>query len=266
MLRFSIEHTEALRELLPVWPGARLVVHGAAALRACMGSLWRPTKDLNLLVSASRKDVTDVLSRLPGWSADPRRSCRWRSPAGAVVDIILAGREALAKGYVQRTEAGFHMSTVGIRLAFEHAVRQWVWHDLEIDVAPIHVVAMLKMIAYLDRQETRLKDLGDLAHILGRHVGAGDPSRGLSRGMPVDMTEYDEVSPYFLGRDLGALVDTEERRHVWAFVEALENEERRADLISIMPIMGSTRWVDPDHFLMMLHAFRRGFSAVEGPA
>jgi len=254
---FLPDEVEALRALARTWPNAKMVVLGAAALRCSMPMSWRTTEDLDLTVAASIEDATAVLSQLPGWSPDPRQEQRWRTPVGIAVDIVPASDEALARGYVEWPRSGFRMSLLGMRLAFEHAVALQIAADLEVRVTPIHVISALKMIAYLDRPEVRAKDLGDLAHIMDRYVG-DDSDRRFSFEVPDDLTEFDDVSPYLLGRDVGAIVDLEERGRIMDFVTTINDEARGPQLLARMSILGPPAWRDPDAVLERLRAFRRG--------
>ncbi len=78
------------------------------------------------------------------------------------------------------------MSLVGMRLVFAHGV------------APLHVLAVLKMVAYLDRPDVREKDLCDLAHIMHEYT-ATDSDRRYSAEVPDDLTEFDDGSPAIRG-------------------------------------------------------------------
>lgn len=144
-----------------------------------------------------------------------------------------------------------------MRLAFEQAIALRIATDLELRVAPIHVISVLKMIAYLDRPEARAKDLGDLAHIMYGYVGV-DSDRRFSVEVPDDLTEYADVAPYLLGRDVGAVVDSEERRRISDFVATIDDQARGPGLLARMSILGPPAWRDPDAVLERIRAFQRG--------
>jgi len=256
---FLPDEVEALRSLARTWPNAKMAILGAAALRCFMPMFWRTTEDLDLSVAASIEGAAAALSRFPGWSPDLRQEQRWRTPDGIAVDIIPASADALARGYVEWPRAGFRMSLLGMRLAFEHAIALRIAADLEVRVAPIHVISVLKMIAYLDRPEARAKDLGDLAHIMYGYVG-DDSTRRFSIDVPDDLTEYEDVAPYLLGRDVGAVVDPEERRRISDFVTTIDDEARGPGLLARMSILGPPAWRDPDAVLERIRAFQRGMS------
>ncbi len=254
---FLPDEIEALRVLVRTWPNTKMVVLGAGALGCSIPMSWCTTEDLDLTVAASIEDATAALSLLPGWSSDSRQEQRWRTPSGIAVDIVPASEEALARGHIEWPRSGFRMSLLGMRLAFEHAVVLRIAADLEVRVAPIRVIAVLKMIAYLDRPEVRAKDLGDLAHIMCGYVG-DDSDRRFSIEVPDDLTEYEDVAPYLLGRDVGTLVDPEERRRILDFVTTIYDEARGPGLLARMSILGPPAWRDPDAVLERIRAFRRG--------
>jgi len=81
---------------------------------------------------------------------------------------------------------------------------------LSIPVAPVAVIAVLKMIAYLDRPGERERDLHDLAYILENHVSPDDERRFaddvLDAGIP-----YERAGAYLLVHDLRQLVSDTER-------------------------------------------------------
>lgn len=254
---FLPDEVEALRALVRTWPNAKMVVLGAAALRCFMPMSWRTTEDLDLTVTASIEDATAALSLLPGWSPDPLQEQRWRTPSGIAVDIVPASDEGLVRGHIEWPRSGFLMSLLGMRQAFEHAVTLRIAADLEVRVAPIRVISILKMIAYLDRPEARAKDLGDLAHITYGYLG-DDSGRRFSIEEPDDLTEYDDVAPYLLGRDVGAVVNPEEHLRISEFVTTVDDESRGPRLLARMSILGPPVWRDPDTVLGRIRAFRRG--------
>lgn len=149
------------------------------------------------------------------------------------------------------------MSLLGMRLAFEKNVGIRVAPDLAAKVIPLHVVAVLKIVAYLDRPESREKDLADLAHVMHGYVGA-DSDRRFSSEVPDDLIEFDDVAPYLLGRDVGAAVNAAERSRVSDFVAKVRDEAQGPPLLARLAIRGPLAWRDPDAVLRSVLAFRRG--------
>jgi len=230
---------------------------GASVLRCFLKMSWRTTEDLDLSVAATVEDATAALEDLPGWSQDPRFEHRWRTGGGIAVDVVPADPTALARGYLDWPRSGLRMSLVGMRLAFERGVAVPVAEDLKVRVAPLHVLAVLKMVAYLDGRDGREKDLGDLAHIMHGYP-AMDSDRRYSAEVPDDLTEFDDVGPFLLGRDVEAVVNAVERRRVLDFVAAIEDETRGPRLLQRLALRGPVAWRDPETVLQRVLAFRRG--------
>ena len=257
MIPFLPEEIKALRDLANVWPDERMVLLGASALRCFLEMSWRTTEDLDLLVAASVADALAALALLERWVQDPHREHRWRSGSGIAVDIVAADEEAMTRGYIDWPRSGFRMTLLGMRLAFEHAVVLPIAADLDVRVAPLPALAVMKIVAYLADPGTREKDLGDLAAIM--HGYADDDSeRRFSSEVPSEVTEFDDVGPFLLGRDVASIVNPEERRRISDFLAAIENEDRGPQLLQRLAIRGPVSWRDPDTVLQRILAFRRG--------
>lgn len=234
-----------------------MILVGASALRCFLPMSWRVTEDLDLSIATTVEDATATLAAQPGWSQDPRFEPRWRNSAGVMVDVVPADSQARARGYIAWPKSGFRMSLVGMRLAFERGVPLVVGDKLEIHVAPLPAVAVLKAVAYLERPDAREKDLGDLAHIMHEHLPV-DSDRRYSAEVPDDLTEYDDVGPFLLGRDVGAMVNAEERRRVLDFVAVVEDEARGPRILERLARLGPVVWRDPEDVLQRILVFRRG--------
>jgi predicted nucleotidyltransferase len=76
--------------------------------------------------------------------------------------------------------------------------------------------------------------------------------------VPDDLTEYEDVSPYLLGRDVGEVVDPEARRRVVDFVTMINDEGRGLRTLLRMTTQGPPAWRDPDVVLARIRAFGRG--------
>lgn len=146
------------------------------------------------------------------------------------------------------------MSVVGFRHAFAQAVKIQASPGLNVEVAPPHVIALLKMIAYLDRPGERGRDLGDIAHLLEYYVD-DDDDRRWSGEVPGGELDFEDVSSYLLGRDLGPLLDADERAHVLQFVEAVSRQPVISAMIDRAPVL----WQRHEYLaLRRLENFRRG--------
>lgn len=251
------DEIRALRELVRLWTPEFTILVGASALRCFIEMSWRTTADLDLSVAASIKDASTALATLPGWSPHPKYEQRWLTDRGIAVDIVPAGPEALARGYIVWPRSGLRMSLLGMRLAFDHAAGRILADDLVVRVAPLPVLALLKMISYLDRPHEREKDLGDLAHVLHGYV-AIESDRRYSEEVSDNITEYDDVAPFLLGRDLRTLINKVERQGVMDFLAAIGDEYQGPRLRQKISNLGPSAWRDPEAVLQRFAAFRQG--------
>ncbi len=203
-MTFTPGQVAALRNLRELWPDTPFVLVGASALGCFLDFRWRATNDIDISVSIELDELPAGLDRLPGWSPDPRAEHRWLAPEDVKVDILPAGPNLRRAGILRWPRSGNEMSLLGQRLAFEQARDVQVASGLSIRVAPVPVVCVLKMVAYQDQPQARTRDLEDLAHIFHDYVAADDQRR-YSDEVPETGIEFEVVSAFLLGRDIGAL-------------------------------------------------------------
>ena len=152
------------------------------------------------------------------------------------------------------------MNLTGFRHVFTTALPLEVEAGLEIQVAPLLVIALLKMVAWLDRPAERERDLEDLAHLLDEFVEPHDEAF-YGPEITEQQIQYELVSAYLLGRELGHLVDDEERALVERFAEKLLTDEATRALMSRL---GPRSWKgNAEELVPRLQAFLRGFRTVQ---
>ena len=161
MSAFTTRQCQALRQLAELWTDTKFCLIGASAL-ACQIALPRQTDDLDISVSVSLDELAAGLRRLEGWKENPSKEHEWLSPAGIKVDVLPAGPSLLAAGEIIWPGTGARMNLTGLRLALETGMMFEVESRLSIPIAPVEVIAVLKMISYLDRPGARERDLHDL--------------------------------------------------------------------------------------------------------
>jgi len=236
-----------------------MAVIGASALAYQLPSYRRETNDLDLVVAISVED-SGRLGELPGWQPLPRAGEQaWQSPEGVRIDIVPASRGLLAQGVLRWPRSGMEMSLVGLRLAFEASRPLDVGEGLSVRLASIPAVAVLKVIAYLDRPEGRTKDLEDLGFLLEHHLDDQDRRFDLIGAVPG--LDYENTSAFALGLDAGQLVNPDERALVDRFIATAKAEDSRtrAQLLRL----GPPPWrADEDCLPSRLLAFEQGFSRV----
>ena len=109
------------------------------------------------------------------------------------------------------------MNLTGLRLALEKCVPLEIEPGFSIPVASVAVIALLKMISYLDRPHERNRDLSDLAYILEDYIPPDDDRRFAPQVLDAGV-KYEQASAYVLGLDLRELANDAERQAVESFV------------------------------------------------
>src|SRR5438876_943512 len=114
------------------------------------------------------------------------------------------------------------------------------------------------MVAYQDQPQARTRDLEDLAHIFDEYVPAEDQRRYTDDVHETGL-EFDVVSAYLLGRDIGALVNSEERAVVASFIAKVRDENDPHATQARMANVAPAFWRrDPGALLGRLEAFELG--------
>src|SRR5438105_11047435 len=163
MTRLASAQLAALRQLRELWRELDFCLIGATAL-GCHLPLPRPTNDLDITLSVSLNSFPGGLDKLSGWRQHPTKEHEWHGPDDVQVDVVPAGEDLIAQGAVTWPRTGHSMSLIGMRLAFATALPLFVAEGLSIPVAKPHVLALLRMVSYLDRPAPRQRDLADLAY------------------------------------------------------------------------------------------------------
>jgi predicted nucleotidyltransferase len=254
---FAREQLEALSALSRLWSSEQFVLIGASALGCFMDMRWRQTYDLDLCVSLSMETYSEGLDLLPGWNRHPKLEHRWVAPGSVTIDIVPA--VAAATGELVWPESGFRMSVVGLRLAFDHFRVLPLAVDLEVKVALVQAIAVMKMVAYLDRPIEREKDLADLCFIFEGFLSETDERRFADEVFTQGL-HYEETSAYYLGKEINLIVNPAERDAVSKFVTTVSDENGSSRALGRMAQLGPVGWQrDPDIVLNRLNAFDRGF-------
>jgi predicted nucleotidyltransferase len=255
---FSPEEIGALRTLVRVWSMERFVLIGASALRCTLGMRWRVTYDLDSALAVSFDRYPAGLDKEPGWSRHPRREHTWIAPGDVEVDVIPIGEVGKPAASVTWPESGLEMTLTGIHIAFEHATTVAVAPGLAAPVAPPEVIALLKMVAYLDRPHKRDRDLQDIAWILTDFVADTDDRRFADDILDLGL-HFEEVSPYLLGARLASLLSARERTVVLRFIELVKREGDPAATQARMLVNAPPSWHrEPEELLSRIAAFERG--------
>lgn len=208
----------ALASLQEVLREERWSLIGATALR-CYVDMPRPTNDVDLAVIAAGDAVNERL-RAGGWSRHPQKTQTWLK--GVVsVDVVAASEEQVAAGVVE-LEPGLALTVVGFDLAVTAINRFDIRSLVGIPVPRLPVLALLKMIAWLDRPYERVKDLDDLGVVLDRALQDLDDRRW---EQPLADVDHDLQSAFWLGYELGLLMELSHLHWAQRFLERLRSDE-----------------------------------------
>jgi len=251
------EQRVALVSLRIAFGDRQCVLIGGTAL-GCHIPMRRTTYDVDLAVVAAVDDVTAILTAA-GWSRDAWRPHRWRSPAGAIADILSATEDLLRKGELRFNGDAVAMSLVGFDLAFRY--RELValpGTTTLFEVASLPVLFLLKAVAWLDRPSERSRDLCDIASILEKAL-PDDDERHWDFGHPVGKSDVDfeDHSAFFIGHMVGNIVLPHHRSVVDRFLATIE----RADSPWFAQMVREAGYIgdDPEGTLSRrLRAFRLG--------
>jgi predicted nucleotidyltransferase len=258
MSALTPDQLHALSDLQTLWGVDGVVLVGASALGQHLDMRWRGTDDLDLTISASTADVVAAMQKLTGWTKDPRQPQRWYSPKDVKVDIIPAGPALLEAGQVIWSETGRAMNLVGFRLVFALSETREVAQGVPIRVATTATIALLKMVAYLDRPSERERDLKDLGYMMDEYLGPDDERRFSADAIDANVN-FEETPAFVLGRDLAKAVNEQERAIIARFLAKMRDPTDGDAACSRFARSAPRSWdSDEEQVLKRLRAFETG--------
>ncbi len=181
-------------------------------------------------------------------------------PDDFLVDVVPGEPSLISQGGFTWPDGSAHLNLVGFRLAFADAVSVELAPGSVVRVASLRSLVLLKIPAYIDRPWERDTDLDDIAHILSEYVGATADGRWSDEVVNLGL-DFDDVSPFMLGKELAPLVDQAERGLVQDFLAATEDPSDRLFTLQRMARRAPAAWKDPERLHLRLLAFRRGFES-----
>lgn len=255
---FTADQLGALKTLVRIWTATRFVLIGASAMRLLLGDRSRETYDLDLILGVPLDRYPADLEAEAGWSRHPKREHTWVAPGDVYVDVLPVNADKGEPSVVTWPQSGFQMSVVGLQLALEHAMTIQAEPDLTIQVAPLALIALLKMVAFLDRPDERDRDLADIALILDEYIGPADDRRYEEEIFNLGL-RYEEISPFLLGKRLTEIVNPPERKVIERFVSLVENADDSTAQARMLALAPPSWHRKPEELLLRLDAFDRGF-------
>lgn len=176
---------------------------GATALLVHRIDLPRITQDLDVVV-ATRGSFTDTLGELVARGFRRTKTAhRVVSPQGTRVDILPVSSKSAKTGVIEWPD-GTTMTAVGFKEALDLAVHVLL-PDCDIRVAPLPVLAGLKLITSTSEQRKGKDDLNDLLECLEQYELQGE-----RRFSVYDLTNreltFDQAGAFLLGHELKTAV------------------------------------------------------------
>lgn len=219
-LAISPAHCGLLLGLRRADPPRRVVVIGAAALGHHI-PLARTTADVDLVIVADAAETNALLGSL-GWKRDQQHRQRWRDGLANIVDALPATAEVIESGEIALDGRERVMSTVGFDLVLDHSSPVAIpASDARVDVASLATIAVLKMVAWLDRPHERRKDLSDLGAIFHAALDEWDDRRWEP---PLADLEHELQSASFIGREVARIARAHHRTKLEEFFEKIDEE------------------------------------------
>jgi len=211
--------------------GAELVIIGAIAYQIHFPAESRHTGDIDFAVALDLDEFAELERRLlaDGWVRFANREHRWRSAQATILDLIPAGPKLREAKQITWPISQFKMSLVGFDHVFATAQPVQLAPDLTLKVISSTALMLLKIVAFMDDPQRRVKDLDDI--------------RGL-------------LLQYLMGIDLRALCADDDAQIVYTFLDAM-NEVNPA-WMAFVRARGVGDHVEEDA-RAQIDTFRQGF-------
>ncbi len=200
--------------------GADPVVIGATAIMVQLGDLGRLTRDIDLTVALDLDDFRSLSIALEsaGWQRMAKQEHRWTTQTDTIIDLLPAGPRLRAAGKIIWPESEFEMSLAGFEHVFQSSVLTQLRPGAAIRVAPLPVVMLLKIVAYMDAPYRRAKDLQDIRLMLRRYLHDSDELFS-DAVFDAELPDFSLANAFLLGRDVGRLMNSQDTPVIERFIE-----------------------------------------------
>ena len=252
---------ELLRVILPVLEAAGVdyFVVGAFARDAELlakghtDPTVRKTRDLDLAVMVGSIETYDALktalAQLPGLEESQSEPYKFIFRQAYEVDLLPFGAIADEKGQVElKARQAFVLELTGIEEVYPFAETIETQEGLQLNVASLPGVILLKLIAWNDRPE-RQKDIRDIDHILNNFMTLhwdeiSAESDNLFELYEDETTVYEQcVSARYIGRQMSLMLqgNTQLRKRVLELFRENMKNSSMAQLMSPQNVEDSQR-------------------------
>lgn len=202
------------------------VIIGAIAFKLYFPDEDRFTEDIDTTIALDLDKFWEFTRSLEesGWKRDPIQEQRWRSRRRSYFDILPAGPELRRAKEIIWPKSQFAMSLVGFEHVFERAISHRIGPDLSVKTIPPVVLALTKVISFMDAPYRRQKDLTDIRSILDRYEEDSDRifHDEVFEGR---LSDISLANAFLLGLDLAQICSAEEFAIVQKFVRRFKEEQ-----------------------------------------
>ncbi|MBW1743925.1 MAG: nucleotidyl transferase AbiEii/AbiGii toxin family protein [Deltaproteobacteria bacterium] len=155
------------------------------------------------------------------------------------------------------------MSVLGFEESYRHSlvVRLSSNPSLDIQIASVTGLALMKIISWNDRRVTSTKDATDLALIIHNYALAGNEERLLGEDVELFQKEgfdYEMAGARLLGRDIAAIANAESKKAVLEILDRETGEQARYRLVEHMTTRSLDFDYDYDKNLQLLEKLKSG--------
>jgi predicted nucleotidyltransferase len=164
----QIADLRALRDHCVVL-GAELVIIGAIAYQVHFPGELRHTGDIDFAVALDEFAELERRLQADGWIRFANREHRWRSAQGTIMDLLPAGPKLRADKQVTWPVSQFTMNLVGFEHVFTDAQPVDFSPELTLNVISSPALMLLKIVAFMDDPQRRVKDLDDIRGLLTQY-------------------------------------------------------------------------------------------------
>lgn len=233
---------------------ADIVIIGAAAL-LCFIDIGRFTRDIDLALALDLEGFTAFTDELRtlGWTQEERWEHRWRGPSGSIIDLLPAGSKLRQARRITWSKSDFEMSLVGFEHVFVQALSFTFAEGIQYRVVPPPVIALLKIVAFMDDPHRRKKDLLDIGELF-RHYEAASDRMFSDEVFAAGLDDIEYANAFLLGMDVGTIATDEEVEILNAFFGAQSVPDEELEELDPEDI----RQRGEARFQQQLRAFRQG--------
>lgn len=269
------EQVNVIRQVVHVaeGQGLRLFIVGAQARDLLLQyahdlPVRRATNDIDFGIVVESWDeftrLRDALIASKKFQSHKTMRQRLVHESGLLIDLVPFGDLEKPSGQIAwPPDFSVVMTTVGFREAYDNSIEVRIADDLIVKVASLAGLALMKIIAWDDRQFER--DAQDLGLIVKHYLDAGNQDRVYSQqgdcfDLLNDDFDYEKASARMLGRDVGRLLTDSSRPIIERVLSEVADQGSASVLATVMVRNNANYHSDYDLALEVLAEVRAGAS------